>query len=130
MKILRRVFLGVCLCFSFVLAACSNKSNVSQSYADKVNNSYKAGNTLTYETVKSDLNDECIDVTNDKNGVLVAIKGVPASNYQEKLDKAKDDEKFEFISITVIKGNCTYAYYALATKTEITSSIINSKVNN
>ncbi|MBR6071958.1 MAG: hypothetical protein IKP77_03885 [Acholeplasmatales bacterium] len=113
MQVLRRVLVGLVLCFAFVvvLASCSN---VSKSYADKVNDAYKNGNALTYEEVKKDFGDECIDVTINKgqSGLLIAVKGLTAANYKEKLGKASADEKFDFISITVIQGKCTYAHYA------------------
>ena len=124
MKVLRRVLVGLVLGFAFVvvLASCSN---VSKSYADKVNEAYQNKTTLKYDDVKKDLGDECIDCTVGQNGVLVAVKGMTAGNYKEKLDKASPDDKFEFIVITVVVGNCTYAHYASGTKTEIISAINN-----
>ncbi len=129
MKIVRRLIAGIVVCFAFivVLASCSN---VSKSYADKVNNAYKNGASLKYEDAKKDLGEECIDVTVAQNGVLIAVKGMTAANYQEKLKNASADQKFEFITITVVIGNCTYAYYASGTAAEITSAIDNGKINN
>lgn len=122
MKRFKKIFglVGICLAFVVFLASCSN---VNQSYADKVNNAYKNNTSMKYEDVKKDLGDECIDVTTNQNGVLVAIKGVKAGNYQEKLQNAKEDEKFEFITITVVVGNCTYAHYAVGTAGEALAAI-------
>lgn len=121
MKVFKRFLLGLALSFTFifVLASCSK---VSKSYADKINDSYKNGSALKYEDVKSELGDECIDVTSNKNGRLVAVKGINASNYLEKLQKASTDEKFDFISITVVNGDCTYALYATGTAGEVLSA--------
>ena len=55
----------------------------------------------------------------------MAVKGMTAGNYKKKLDKASPDDKFEFIVITVVVGNCTYAHNASGTKTEIISAINN-----
>jgi len=124
MKVLRRVLVGLVLCFAFVvvLASCSN---VSKSYADKVNEAYQNKTTLKYDDVKKDFGDECIDCTAGQNGVLVAVKGMTAGNYKEKLEKASSDDKFEFIVITVVVGNCTYAHYASGTAGEIIAAINN-----
>ena len=118
MKVLKRFLLGLALSFTFifVLAACSK---ITKSYADKINDSYQNKSPLKYEDVKNELGDECIDVTTNKNGRLVAIKGVNSSNYLEKLQKASIDEKFDFISITVVNGDCTYALYATGTTGEV-----------
>ena len=119
MKKFKKFLLGFCLCFTFMFAlvACSG-SKVSQSYADKINNAYKNGTAITYEEAKKDLKDECVDVTVSQNGMLMAVKGIKASEYKEKLQNASKDEKFEFISITVVQGKCTYAYYATVTANE------------
>ena len=126
MKALKRILgsLVICLTFVFALASCSK---VNENYANKVNDAYKNGTALKYEDVKNELGDACIDVTVDKNGLLIAVKGMNQSNYKEKLEKASNDEKFDFISITVVQGNCTYAYYATVTASEIKAALIVTK---
>ena len=123
MKKIRNILLGLAMCFAFVfvLASCSN---VSKSYADKINDAYKNGAALKYDDVKKDFGDECIDLTKAQTGKLVAVKGLTVTNYKEKLEKASPDEKFELISITVVQGNCTYAIYATCTTTEVGASLI------
>ncbi len=111
----------MCFAFVFVLASCSN---VSKSYADKINDAYKNGAALKYDDVKKDFGDECIDLTKTQTGKLVAVKGLTVTNYKEKLEKASPDEKFELISITVVQGNCTYAIYATCTTAEVGASLI------
>ena len=122
MKKLKRIFLAIALCFVTVitLASCSK---VSKSYADKINNAYQAGNALTYEDVVNELGDECIDSTIAKNGLLTAVKGLTKENYKEKLNAASSDTKFEFITITVVQGKCTYAHYASGTANEALAGI-------
>ena len=114
------------MCFLFVFGLCSC-SNINQGYADKINDAYKNKTALKYEAVKKDLGDECIDITKDENGILIAIKGLNASNYKEKLENAKAEDKFEFISVTVVQGNCTYAYYSTGTAGEVNSQIRNGQ---
>ena len=122
MKKIKRIFLAIALCFVTVitLASCSK---VSKSYADKINKAHENGNDLTYEDVVKDLGDECIDCTTVKNGMLVAIKGYTKDNYKEKLNAANGDTKFEFITITVVLGKCSYAYYASGTANEVLAAI-------
>ena len=119
MKKFKKILLGFCLCFTFLFAlvACSG-SKASQSYADQINSSYKNGTAITYEEAKKALKDECVDCTVNENGLLMAVKGIKASEYKEKLNNASKDEKFEFISITVVQGKCTYAYFAIVTANE------------
>ena len=113
--------LAICLLFVFMLVSCSS---VNKKYADKINDAYKNGNALTYEQVKKDLGDECIDSTDkNNNGLIIAVKGMKAEKIEEKLRKASPDEKFEFISITVVVGQCQYAYYATGTANEILAGI-------
>ena len=119
-------FIGICLAFVFFLASCSN---VSKDYADKINNAYKNQTTMKYDDVKKDLGDECLDLTTNQNGLLIAVKGIKAVECREKLANAKPEDRFEFISVTVIVGNCTYALYANATAGEILASINSQNIN-
>ena len=126
MKKLRRILVSLALVFVAIitLASCSK---ATQSYADKINNNYKDGNAITYEKAVEDLGDECIDVTLLKSGVLIAIKGYTKDTYEEKLNKADENTKFDFIVITVVAGKCTYAHFASGTAAEVKSAIANGK---
>ena len=134
MKVIRRILAGLAICcgFVFLLAACSS-SNVSKNYADKINDSYNGGKgtALTYDAVKKDLGDECIDITvinnGTRNGILIAVKGLTAANYEERLKNASQDEKFDYITITVVQSNCTYANFGTGTAGDIQASILNGK---
>ena len=123
MKILKKVLLGLTLCFAFVIVLTSC-SNVTKSYAEKISNAYSSGNSMKYDDVKKDLGDECIDLTKDQNGLIIAVKGMTAANYKEKLEKASSTEKFDFLSIPVVKGECQRAYFAEATATDILAATI------
>lgn len=126
MKLFKRIIIGLTICFAFLitLASCSN---VSKSFADKINESYQNGNALTYESVKDSLGEECIDLTKDKgqSGLIYAVKGLTAGNYKEKLSDAKMDDKYEFITITLVQGKCTYAYYQNGTRADLGTLLFN-----
>ena len=124
MKKFRKLLVCLLGCFLFVFALTSC-SNINQGYADKINDAYKNGTTLKYEAVKKDLGDECIDLTKEQSGILIAIKGMTAGNYKDKLKDAKPEDKYEFISVTVVQGNCSYAIYTSGTAGEIQAAINN-----
>ena len=110
----------ISLCLMLVLAVMIvSCSSVSRNYADKINEFYKNGNALTYEEVVNTLGNECIDVTTNKNGMLVAVKGLNKDNYKEVLQHTDEHTKYEFITITVVTGKCTYAHYAVGTANEV-----------
>ena len=114
----------ISICLLLVLAVMIvSCSSISRNYADKINESYKNGNALTYEEVVNTLGNECIDVTTNKNGMLVAVKGLNKDNYKEVLQHTDEHTKYEFITITVVTGKCTYAHYAIGTATEVLGGI-------
>ena len=123
MKILKKVLVGLAFCFAFVIVLTSC-SNVTKSYSEKINNAYSEHSSMKYDDVKKDLGDECIDLTKDQSGLIIAVKGMTAANYKEKLEKASSTEKFDFLSITVVKGECQHAYFAEATATDILAATI------
>ncbi len=102
----------VCILMVGVLASCG--SNVSESYAKKINDAAKDKEALTYEDVIKDLGDEAIDLTADipfvgRGGVIIAVKGVKS---QEDLEKLVDEGKeVKGIVITIAGGKATGAKY-------------------
>lgn len=107
--------------FSLTLASCSN---VTQSYADKINNEAKDddGKYITYADAKKALGDECIDITvtalGKTSGILVAVKGIKSQeDLEAKLKEAEEKgTEVKGIVITVLANNCTAAVYkALST---------------
>lgn len=125
-SILVAMVAGFVCVFVFVLASCSG-SKVSKEYADKINSSYEAGTALTYEVVKEELGNECIDITTSKNGVLVAIKGVSNQEYKEKLNGTDTNTKYDYIVITVVQEQCQHALFATGPAIDINGALINAK---
>jgi hypothetical protein len=88
-----------------VLAACSN---VTQKYADKINEAAAAKEHYTVEQVREDLGDEAIDVNLLVGGAIIAVKGVTTlDELEDKIDEGKE-----------IKGIIVYYALGKATKAE------------
>ena len=90
----------------FALASCSN---ISESYAEKINNAAKEGEKYTLEQVKEDLGDEAVDITIAGNGVVIAVKG--CTSLDELEDKLDNGEKLQGIVVTFVFGKATSATY-------------------
>ena len=94
----------------FAFASCSN---ISESYAKKINKAAEAGEHYTYEDVKKDLGEDVVDVTisllGSTNGVLVAVKGV--SSLDELEDKIDSGETVKGIIVTIVNNKATEAVY-------------------
>ncbi|MBR7101006.1 MAG: hypothetical protein IKC74_01840, partial [Clostridia bacterium] len=69
-KIISLILVAVLLVCT--LASCSN---ISESYAEKINEAAKEKDYYTYEEVKDDLGDDIVDITIAGNGVIIAVKG-------------------------------------------------------
>ena len=69
MNRVKKILLSLAVAFAFVitLASCSK---ISQSYADKINDAAEKKVYITYETAKSDIGDECFDITILQNGIF------------------------------------------------------------
>ena len=126
MKIIKRVLLGLALAFVCVitLASCSN---ATQSYADKINSAAEKSEYVTYEDAKDALGDELIDLTvttfGSTGGIIAAVKGFNKDNYEQKLDEASDETKFDLIVIVVVNGKCTNASFSSITKGEVKAAL-------
>ena len=94
-------------CLSLVLlAACSN---VSQSYADKINKAAKDGEAITLEQVRKDLGDDRAEVILLGSGVIISVKGCKSmDDIRAKIDDGKD---VEGIIITILANKATAAEY-------------------
>ncbi len=92
----------------FALASCSN---VSEKYANKINDAAKDKKNLTYEEVMDDLGDEAIDMTfaNHNGGWIVAVKGVTSE--EDLQEKIENDEEIEGIVVTIVAGKAISAKY-------------------
>ncbi len=115
MKKISKWFIGLfASLFLFILVACSN---VSQSYANKINKAAESGEYMTYTEVKEDLGDDCIDLTVLKSGVIISVKGVSSKDdLKEKLD---DEEDVEGIIVTFVTGKAMSATYRKITSEDL-----------
>ena len=71
---MKKILMTFIMIFSVVLLA--SCSNVTQSYADKINTAAENKEYYAYADVLEDLGDEAIDMTFLKTGIVVAVKGV------------------------------------------------------
>ena len=91
----------------FSLASCF--SNVSEKYAEKINEAAKAGEHITYDEVLEALGDDAVEITVLKSGVIVAVKG--CSTLDEIEDKLDEGKEVKGIVVTVLAGKATAAVY-------------------
>lgn len=126
MNRVKKILLSLAVAFAFVitLASCSK---ISQSYADKINDAAEKKEYITYETAKSDIGDECFDITILQNGILVAVKGYKNDITWEELDKKLDeldkDTKVSCLVVVVALGKCTSAAYYSGSAAEVEAKI-------
>ena len=116
-KIVSLVLVAVLMVLA--LASCSN---VSESYAEKVNKAAKDGDHYTYSKVIEDLGDDVADLTVDvivvgRNGVIISVKGCDSmEDIQEKLD---DGDTVQGIIVTIAAGKAIAAAYREITKDDL-----------
>ena len=90
----------------FALAACSN---ISDSYAQKVNKAAEKDEHFTLTQVLDDLGEEAIDFTIAKTGVVIAVKG--CKTIDEIGEKLEGDETVYGIVVTFALGKAMSAEY-------------------
>ena len=115
---MKKVFVFFALLFALVgLVGCSN---VSQSYADKVNEASTNKEHYTYAEVLEDLGDEAQDwtvtVLGSTNGAVYAIKGVTTKEEFEELVDSEED--VECLIVTIINGKAVSAKYGTTAEVE------------
>lgn len=92
-----------CVCS---LASCSN---VSQSYANKINKAAERGEPLTKTEVLEDLGEDAFELDLVFGGVIMAVKGCDSwEDVKEKLDEGKT---VKGIVVTIGLGKATGAEY-------------------
>ncbi len=112
MKLLCLVMAMVCLCSA--LAGCSN---ISESYADKVNKAAESDEHYTYTQVLEDLGEDAIDITVLKTGVIIAVKGCQSKeDLQKQLDEGKT---VKGIVVTMLGGKAMSATYKEITEDDL-----------
>ena len=97
-----------------VLAACSN---VTQKYADKINEAAAAKEYYTVEQVREDLGDEAVEILLLNNGVIVAVKG--CETLDEIKAKVNEGEDVKGIIVTIAMGKATAAKYQVITAEDL-----------
>ena len=128
MKKISKIVVSLVLVFValITLASCSN---VSQSYADKINNAAEKKEYVKVEDTKSALGDEYFELLIANSGVVLAVKGFKNTDYKDllaldnKLDELDKDSKVSCIIITVLAGNCTGAIYISGSASEVEAKI-------
>ncbi|MGM9969373.1 MAG: hypothetical protein ACI35S_03150 [Anaeroplasma sp.] len=118
MKNIKKLFFTFVAIFTLVLlVACSN---ISKSYADKIDKAAEKKEYITYEQAMDDLGDEAVSIVVAKTGVIIAVKG--CKSLEDIKAKIDDGKTIKGIVITVLLGNCTDAEYR-----EITADDLKSK---
>ena len=98
----------VCAMMVLTLASCSN---VSESYANKVNKAAENKENLTYETVMEDLGEDAVGIVDPftKSGIVISVKDCDSiDDIEELLDEGKT---VKGIVITFVLGKATKAVY-------------------
>ena len=117
MKKFFKFFMAFIACFGlFFLASCSN---VTQAYADKINEEAKDGDKdfITLEQIRKDLGDEAVEILILNSGVVIAVKGCKSvDDIKAKLDAGED---VEGLVITIVAGNATAAAYRKITSSDL-----------
>ncbi len=89
-----------------LLASCSN---VSQAYADKINDAAEKGEYVTYKQVLEDLGEIAIDVTPLETGFVIAVDG--CKTREDLKAKIEAGETVKGIVVTFVAGKATGAVY-------------------
>ena len=107
MKLLKKLLVSLIAVIGLVaLVGCSN---VTQAYADKIDEAAANGEHYTVEQIRKDLGDECIELLILNNGVIVAAKGITSK--EELEEKIDNDEDIKGIVITILGGKALDAEY-------------------
>ncbi len=102
-----------CLTLLFLVAC----SNITQSYADKINKATENGESITLEQVRKDLGDECVEILVLNNGVVIGVKGCKTADDLSK--KLENEEDVEGIVITIALGKAKTAAYRKITLNDL-----------
>lgn len=117
---MKKLWKALVTCFAclgiVLLVGCSN---VSQSYADKINEEAKDddGVYITLDQVRKDLGDEAVEILLLNSGLVIAVKGCTSlDQIKEKVDAGED---VEGIVITILNKNATAASYRKITADDL-----------
>lgn len=111
-KLLAVAMALVVLCMA--LASCSN---VSESYAKKINKAAEDKEYYTLDEVKEDLGDEAVEITFLGAGVVIAVKG--CTSLDDLKEQVKDGKTVKGIIVTILAGKATAAKYTEITEDDL-----------
>ena len=123
---MKKLLKGMSIAFAFVmllvLVSCKG-SNISQSYADKINDAAVAGEPLTLEQVKKDLGSSAFEVVYFGTNVIMATKGVKGTaeayeKFEKKVEK-NPDTKISMIMIQIVDDKAVTAKFVSGKASEI-----------
>ena len=102
----------------FALASCSN---ITESYAEKINEAAKNDEHYTYDEVMEDLGDNAVDATvtllNSTNGLIIAVKGCETTEeIKEKIDAG---EEVKGSTVVIVNNKATAADYKVITEDDL-----------
>ena len=109
----------VALVMALVTLACvfTSCSNISESYAKKINKAAEKDEHYTLDQVLEDLGDDAVNVTILGSGVVIAVKGCDSmDDIKEKID---DGKTVKGIVVTVLANKATAAEYKEITKEDL-----------
>lgn len=98
----------------FSLASCSN---ISQSYADKINKAAGDGEPYTKSQVLEDLGDNAFEVNLLVGGVVIAVAG--CDSIEDVEAKLENGETVKGIIVTIVLGKATAAKYGEITEDDL-----------
>ena len=114
-KIISTILVCVLLVGSILaLASCSN---ISQSYADKINAAAKNKEFYTYDQVVKDLGDAAVEIAALGTGVVVAVQG--CDDVEDILAKLDAGEEVKGIVVTMALYKATGAVYKALSKDDL-----------
>lgn len=98
----------------FAMIAFVGCGNISQSYADKVNEAAKAGEALTYDEVIKALGEPTIKAS--KGGEILGVSGIDTwakgcDTAEELAAKVEAGEAVDTIVVTFLNGKATLAVF-------------------
>ena len=115
MKRITSLLLACVLLVGCVLSMASC-SNVSESYAKKINKAADAKEHYTLDQVLEDLGEDAINLTVVGTGIVIAVKG--CANYEDLEEKWENDEEVKGIVVTFLLNKAQKAEYRVVTKND------------
>ena len=101
--------ISLALVVIMLVCALASCSNISESYAEKINEAAKNKEYYSLEDVKDDLGEDIVDLTILGNGVVIAVKG--CSSIEDLEAKIENGDTVKGIVITFVLEKATAAVY-------------------